>query len=56
MNINNKLNQLRSAWLAADNQTDKKIIEMRAKLLTKPGTKPKKVDLYQFAQDLFNND
>jgi len=51
MNNGNKLNQLRAAWLAADNQTDKKIIEMRAKLLTKP----KKVDLYQFAQDLFNN-
>lgn len=52
MNTEEKLNQLRLAWLKATDEQDKKIIEMRARLLTKPGVKSQP-DLYNLAKEIF---
>jgi hypothetical protein len=55
MNTQQKLKKLRLAWLEATNLTDKKIIEIRAKLLTKPGKERVSPDPYELAKDIFND-
>lgn len=56
MNTQEKLKELRLAWSKATDPVDKKIIELRARLLTKPGKERAAPDSYELAKEIFKED